>query len=376
MTVSSSVRPAVPDRGGPRARVAPWLTLAWSAVAVALGLGWWSGVLPRGVPEGESFGSLFSGQGLGVASGAMAVCGLAGLVCSVLLLRRGGAGGRVAEVGAWLMAVAVLTVFVDGSLLALLGYTMIVPVAGWFVPGLPSAYVSAILEPTALTLLFCAVGVVLWAVAALVHRGVVRDACQRCGREEDWTPGEERRVRARALRVGRWAVGVGVVLALLYPALRFLWLFGVMLDFGEQETRRMLTDSSMLFTGLALGAAGAVGAVLMLGLVQRWGVRFPRWMVGLAGRRVPVALAVAPASLVAVALVAMGRSTLVQLMTAMEGSTPVTEPVHATVFLSMGAWGVALGVATAAYAVRRRAECGECERGLPEADPVRTPVAG
>ncbi|MFI6578591.1 hypothetical protein ACIBFB_22635 [Nocardiopsis sp. NPDC050513] len=376
MTVSSSVRPAAPDREGLRAPVAPWLVLAWSAVAVALGSGWWSGVLPRGVPEGESFGSLFSGQGLGVASGAMVACGLAGLVCSVLLLRRGGAGGRVAGVGAWLMAVAVLLVFVDGSLLAWMGYTMIMPVAGWFVPDLWSTYVSASLEPTALTLLFCAVGVVLWAAAALVHRGVVRQACRRCGRQGDWSPEEERRVRARALRVGRWAVAVGVALALLYPALRFLWLFGVALDFGEEETQRLLSDPFTVVIGLSLGSAGAVGAVLMLGLVQRWGVRFPRWMAGLAGRRVPVALAVVPAGLVTVALVAMGRSTVVQVLAGAEGATPITEPVHAVVFVSMGVWGAALGVATAAYAVRRRAECGECGKGLPEAEPVRAAVAG
>ncbi|WP_262391188.1 hypothetical protein [Nocardiopsis sp. CNR-923] len=269
-----------------------------------------------------------------------------------------------------------LLVFLDGSLLAWMGYTMIVPVTGWFVPDLWSSYVSATLEPTALTLLFCALGVVLWAVAALVHRRVVRGSCRRCGRGGGWTPEQERRVRARALRVGRWAVAVGVALALLYPALRFLWLFGVALDFGEEETRRLLSDPFTVAVGLSLGSAGVVGAVLMLGLVQRWGVRFPRWMVGLAGRRVPVALAVVPASLVTVALVAMGRSTLVQVMSGAQGATPVSEPAHASVFLSMGVWGAALGVATAAYAVRRRAQCGECGKGLPEAEPARAVVAG
>ena len=44
----------------------------------------------------------------------------------------------------------------------------------------------------------------------------------------------------------------------------------------------------------------------MLGLVQRWGEVFPRWMIGLAGRRVPIALAVVPASLVSVLLIVGG----------------------------------------------------------------------
>ena len=44
----------------------------------------------------------------------------------------------------------------------------------------------------------------------------------------------------------------------------------------------------------------------MLGLVQRWGEVFPRWMVGLAGRRVPMGLAVIPASLASVLLAVGG----------------------------------------------------------------------
>ena len=48
------------------------------------------------------------------------------------------------------------------------------------------------------------------------------------------------------------------------------------------------------------------GLLLMLGLVQRWGEVFPRWMIGLAGRRVPMALAVVPASLASVLLVVGG----------------------------------------------------------------------
>ncbi len=44
----------------------------------------------------------------------------------------------------------------------------------------------------------------------------------------------------------------------------------------------------------------------MLGLVQRWGEVFPRWMIGLAGRRVPIALAVVPASIVSVLLIVGG----------------------------------------------------------------------
>src|SRR5512142_2961244 len=73
-----------------------------------------------------------------------------------------------------------------------------------------------------------------------------------------------------------------------------------------EETLRRGQESGTWTSGLFLSTFGLVGAVLMLGLVQRWGEVFPRWMVGLAGRRVPLGLAVVPASLVSVLLVVGG----------------------------------------------------------------------
>ncbi len=64
---------------------------------------------------------------------------------------------------------------------------------------------------------------------------------------------------------------------------------------------------------LFLANVALVGALLMLGLVQRWGEVFPRWMIGLAGRRVPIALAVVPASIVSVLLIVGGIAILVWL---------------------------------------------------------------
>src|SRR5512142_1490251 len=73
-----------------------------------------------------------------------------------------------------------------------------------------------------------------------------------------------------------------------------------------EETLRRGQESGTWTSGLFLSTFGLVGAVLMLGLVQRWGEVFPRWMIGLAGRRVPIALAVVPASLVSVLLIVGG----------------------------------------------------------------------
>ena len=62
----------------------------------------------------------------------------------------------------------------------------------------------------------------------------------------------------------------------------------------------------MRIGGLSLGFGYVVGLQVMLGLVQRWGEVFPRWMIGLAGHRVPIALAVVPASLASVLLIVGG----------------------------------------------------------------------
>src|SRR5512142_1840942 len=73
-----------------------------------------------------------------------------------------------------------------------------------------------------------------------------------------------------------------------------------------EETLRRGQESGTWTSGLFLATFGLVGAVLMLGLIQRWGEVFPRWMIGLAGRRVPIALAVVPAALVSVLLIVGG----------------------------------------------------------------------
>ncbi len=74
----------------------------------------------------------------------------------------------------------------------------------------------------------------------------------------------------------------------------------------SEEYLRQGQASGTWIRGLFLASFGLVGAMLMLGLVQHWGEVFPRWMIGLAGRRVPIGLAVVPASLASVLLMVGG----------------------------------------------------------------------
>ena len=112
----------------------------------------------------------------------------------------------------------------------------------------------------------------------------------------------------------------------------------------------------------------------MLGLVQRWGEVFPRWMIGLAGRRVPIALVVIPALLVSVLLLVGGIgiwSGLGQMKANLAAmNADATEVIGAILFelgptLLFPLWGVALVVATLGYYYRRRGPCDVCGRGAP-----------
>jgi Cys-tRNA(Pro) deacylase len=84
-----------------------------------------------------------------------------------------------------------------------------------------------------------------------------------------------------------------MVAPVFYAFTRYAWALGFPLGMSEEELRRGQA-TGMWISGAFLATFGLVGVVLTLGLVQRWGEAFPRWMIGLAGRRVPIALAVVP----------------------------------------------------------------------------------
>jgi hypothetical protein len=112
-----------------------------------------------------------------------------------------------------------------------------------------------------------------------------------------------------------------------------------------------------------------MGALLTWGLIRPWGEVFPRWFPFIGGRRVPPALAIVPASIVAVLVTGAG---LMYIRLVLSGRLGITEVLDldlgenwATIApeLLWPLWGVALGAATYAYYLRRRGTCGRCGRG-------------
>ncbi|WP_433222739.1 hypothetical protein ACQP00_24295 [Dactylosporangium sp. CS-047395] len=151
---------------------------------------------------------------------------------------------------------------------------------------------------------------------------------------------------AVALPIVGWAVPHG------------LWVFGVPFGISEQKLRDAEGDLSTA-TGVAITVVPPLAGLLVLGLVQRWGQQFPRWVPGLGGRRVPRQLAVLPAGTVAITLVTYGVlsfGVLVRQVLDGEQSWAQVRESWATVatLLVFLGWGVAVGVTTAGYVVATR----------------------
>jgi hypothetical protein len=166
-------------------------------------------------------------------------------------------------------------------------------------------------------------------------------------------------------------VYVAMVAPVFYALTRYAWALGFPLGMSEEELRRG-QEGGMWISGLFLATFGLVGAVLMLGLVQRWGEVFPRWMIGLAGRRVPIALALVPAALVSVLLIVGGIaiwSGLDQMVAALAAGGAEDRGIMGEILFQVGptllfpVWGVALAMAALGYYYRRRGPCSVCGRG-------------
>jgi hypothetical protein len=247
----------------------------------------------------------------------------------------------------------------DATVLSALGYLPAVLLTSIFNAEV-RAKLDVYLEPELGFQLLLLVGAVLFAAATVRWARRTASACQRCGRRHDghdphWkTP-------AAAARWGRTAAIVAAVVPALYGVIRLAWAVGIPLGVTEVEMTSIRSESMLGAVGL--GAFAIVGAVLTLGLFQRWGEVFPRWMLGLAGRRVPVGLAVVPATLVAVAVLPAAVSMIpIAFAHDLIGLGATTWGTAAPMLL-WPLWSVALGAATFAYWLRRRGRCATCGRG-------------
>ncbi|MGP3919258.1 hypothetical protein [Nonomuraea sp. 10N515B] len=232
---------------------------------------------------------------------------------------------------AWPITAILVLVVPDSRLMMGVAYTpllLVAPVFGWSLGG--ATFADAWPWPV-LNQLVCMLGGLLLAAAALAY-----------GRSQA-------RTRWFTPQRGRTAVYVAVVVPLVYCATRWAWALGIPLGVSPEFLAE--GEDGLWLAGAYLATFGAFGGVLTLGLTQRWGEIFPRWIPGLRGRRVPPLLAVIPAAFVSIIVTVAGltyvRWTIAGRFTLSEWGAWLPEcfwPI----------WGGALATATVSYYLRRK----------------------
>ena len=366
---------AEPARGGrvfAWQRWAPYAAVAWSLLYGGLGVYW--ALSGRGLPGApktgaNDIGPLAGRFGPGVAWIIVMTAGIPAAAAGAAMLRdvRSRALRPLCLIAGALLAGVLLLLMTGLDLLVLLGYIPYAILGLFTGADVSQKYLKELAQWTTIHQLLCLVGGFLWLAATVCYNRRSRGACLYCGRRD--RPEGQQRLN-QAARWGRIAVYVSMIAPASYAFTRYAWALGFPLGMSEEYFRRQ--NSEMWISGLLLATFGLAGAVLTLGLVQRWGEVFPRWMIGLAGRRVPIALAVVPASLVSVLLVVGGiviwsaLPGMVARVTAdgAKGTEIIGElisPIGPTLLFPV--WGLAVAVATLSYYYRRRGPCRVCGRG-------------
>lgn len=283
--------------------------------------------------------------------GAVALCAalllVAALVAALVTLRV----GRAVRVAAWVACAALVALAFPGHLLF----------------QLPAALVG---EPTDWRdvlhrLVQLGGGLLFGAAASAGSRGCAHPRVRGSRPAPAWLRG--------------WALAGFLVPVVGFTVPHVLWVAGVPLGISADLLDRARADLAPVL-GVALAALPALGGVLTLGLASRWGRVFPRSVPLLAGRRVPPLLALIPAGVVAVALIAYGVLGIWLIAGALvAGTTTWSELLSGwaasgteLVFLL---WGIALGVATLGYHQITRPRCEICgpSRPAPAARGAATP---
>jgi hypothetical protein len=158
-------------------------------------------------------------------------------------------------------------------------------------------------------------------------------------------------------RWGKTATYIAVIMPMPYGITRLAWALGMPMGLDQHLGGAPVHER---IGEAALGLLAIGGGILTLGLVRPWGEVWPRWVVFLADRRVPVAVPTVAAGLAAT-VITIGGFALLRIGIMEElGILPEATPAD---FTGWGAsapgwlfpvWGVALGVATIGYASRRR----------------------
>ncbi|WP_083459498.1 hypothetical protein [Jiangella muralis] len=326
---------------------APWAATLWALGYGLTALGWTltGAGFPVGRADPDRQLSLLGGVPADVGAPLFAAVALAAAGTGAVMARyRPGAPvprwWRRFAVGLGGTLTAVLLVVVpDTRILAVAGYLPMILFKAPFDAEM-RAQVGDALGVEHLHQVIALAGGFLWAAATVVYARRTVGSCARCGR-----PDRSAAV-ATVLRWARPAVYVAAAIPALYAVTRWIWVAGFPLGIDADLHADGMADGS-LWAGAWLASFALVGTALTLGLVQRWGEVFPRWIPVWRGRRVPVGLAVVPASLVAVLVLSGGLGLIKGSLE--EGMITADDWAAVGPALLWPVWGVALGWGTLAY---------------------------
>ncbi|GAA5109509.1 hypothetical protein GCM10023339_09700 [Alloalcanivorax gelatiniphagus] len=315
------------------ARIAPWLAGLWAATYLPLALLHLArDTSPPWTPTPASvLGSVPLGPGVALVAVLAALAGIA-LAVTVTTV----SSPRVRRAAAWLLAAVGLVVTLavaDVRTLSFLGYGPML-ILGALGIGPVTDPGQAVMVDSLRSLGSSLGGAGMLVTAALT--------LSRPGRQPRWWDA------AGARRIGAWAVAVAVLAPVTYAVTRLAWAVGIPLGVRDEF---LVELGEGRWAGLGLGLFAMVGALLTLGLVQRWGRVFWSWLPVVGGRAVPVALAVVPGVFVALVVTSGGLAFWGMLLSGHLGDIPGAEQDWAAWApeLLWPAWGVALAVATLAY---------------------------
>jgi hypothetical protein len=200
---------------------------------------------------------------------------------------------------------------------------------------------------------FCIVGGFIWAATAIAYFRHTQNACGNCGRNDD-----NEVSLAKAAEWGKWCTYLAVVMALPYGIVRWAWALGIPLGTNNSS---MAGSKEIIITEAILGGLCIVGGILTLGLIQKWGVIFPRWCLFLAGKQIPIWFVMVPATMMSAIITITALKLSPQIISMMiNGSITSENWGHFVPFLSWLPWGISLGIAILAYYLQRRGRCQHC----------------
>ena len=354
-------------------RWTPYAAVVWSLFNAALGIYW--ALTGKGFPftpesAADPLAPIIGRFGITAAWIVVILAGFPAVAAGLAMLR--GVRGRAIRpilITAGVLLAGVLLLLMTGlNLLVLFGYIPYAITLLFKGSIVAQRYLTSVTQWATIYQVICLLGGFLWLAATFSYTRLSGDACLHCGRsdnEHGWTSPD------KAARWCRTAVFVSMVAPVFYAITRYAWALGIPMGMNEAYLREGM-KTGMWTSGLFLATFGLVGALITLGLIQRWGEVFPRWMIGLAGRRVPIWLAIIPSALISVLLVVGGIGIWASLggmaknleNTGSHGTGLVIE-----VFFQLGPtllfplWGIALAIAAMGYYFRRRGPCKVCGRG-------------